>query len=265
MNTDALYRDLLSNELANRCETNSAYSLRAFAKSLTVDPGALSRILSGKQSLSYKMAKDISTKLDLTPSQQKQFFKSVNKEQESRKLKRAQIPIDLEKSEYKGDDLSIDYFRVIADWYHTALMELTFVKGFKGEARFISRQLGISVTEAKLALERLVKLGLLEKKGKKFIKVKAKLSTTDRHLSTSALRKNQKQLLEKSIYSLENDPIENRNHTNMMMAIDAKKIKMAKKMIREFQMSLCNYLEAGKQDKVYNLSISLIPLSKGDV
>jgi hypothetical protein len=76
------------------------------------------------------------------------------------------------------------------------------------------------------------------------------------------LKKNQKQFLEKAIYSLENDPLEERSHTNMTMAIDSKKMELAKQMIREFQMALCNVLETGKRDQVYNLSVALYPLQK---
>jgi uncharacterized protein (TIGR02147 family) len=257
-----LYKHYLSDELARRCEKNSSYSLRAFAKALGIDAGTLSRILSGRQPLSFKMAEKILPKLELTPSQQNQFYQSLAQQLETRKLQRVQIPHNLSEREYKGDDLSIEYYRVIADWYHVALMEMTFLKGFKPEPRYISQELGIGLTEAKLALERLIKLGLLEKKNGKIVKSKEKLSTTDRHLTTPALRKNQKQFLEKAIHSLENDPLEERSHTNMIMTVDSSKIEVAKKMIREFQMTLCNYLESGKRDRVFNMSIALYPVQK---
>jgi uncharacterized protein (TIGR02147 family) len=260
-NTD-LHRHYLNDELARRCERNPSYSLRAFAKALGIDAGTLSKILNGTQPLSFKMAEKILPKLELAPAQQTQFFQSLAQYQGARKLQRVQTPLKLTEREYKGDDLSIEYYRVIADWYHIALMEMTFLKGFRPEPRYLAQELGIGVMEAKLALERLISLGLLEKKNGKIVKAKEKLSTTDRHLTTPALRKNQKQFLEKAIHSLENDQLEERSHTNMTMAIDSSKMEIAKKMIREFQMALCNYLESGKRDRVFNLSIALYPVQK---
>lgn len=261
MTNPELYRHYLNGEFARRCETNTSYSLRSFAKALNVDAGTLSRVLNGKQALSYKMAKKIVGSLDLSPDQQKEFFNSLFHYQQSRKLEKVHKQ-NIDEKEYKGQDLNIDYYRVIADWYHLALMEMTYLKSFKPDSRYLSQQLGITQAEAKLALERLINLGLLSKKNGKIIKTNEKLSTIDRHLTTPALIKNQKQFLEKAIQSLENDSIEMRSNTNMTMAIDSTKIETAKKMIREFQMTLCNFLESGKQNQVYNLSVALYPLQK---
>ena len=262
MTSSELYRQYLNNELARRCEKNSAYSLRAFAKALEIDAGTLSKILNGSQPLSFKMAEKILPKLELTPDQQTQFFQSLAQYQGARNLQRVRAPLKLNERQYKGEDLSIEYYRVIADWYHIALMEMTFLKSFRPDPRYLAQELGIGMTEAKLALERLISLGLLEKKNGKIVKTKEKLSTADRHLTTPALRKNQKQFLEKAIHSLENEPLEERSHTNMTMAIDSSKIEIAKKMIREFQMTLCNYLESGNRDRVFNLSVALYPVQK---
>lgn len=262
MTSTGLYRQYLKDELARRCEKNPSYSLRAFAKALDVDAGTLSKILSGQQTLSFKMAQRFIPKLELDPAEETQFYQSLSDDRGTRSLKYANSHKALGEREYKGDGLNIDYYRVIADWYHLALLELTIVPGFKPTARYVSHELGISLMEAKLALERLVSLGLLVEKNGRYSKSKQKLSTTDRHLTTPALRKNQRQFLEKAIHSLENDPIEQRSHTNMIMAVNTSKIETAKKMIREFQMALCNYLESGPRDRVFNMSVALFPVQR---
>lgn len=265
-----LYRHYLKSELARRCEKNPSYSLRAFAKAIEVDAGTLSRILNGQQALSFKMAQKVVAKLDLDPEQETNFFRSLARQKGLAQLGQQSQAVDSRgdatesKAEYKGEDLRIEYYRLIADWYHHALMELTHVKGFKPDIHYISRELGISQTEARLALDRLVHLNLLAKKNGKLVKVQAKHSTTDRNVTTPALRKCQKQFLEKAIYSLENDPLEERNHTNIIMAGDSSKIEAAKRMIREFQMALCNFLESGKRDRVFNLSVALFPVQKNN-
>ena len=46
------------------------------------------------------------------------------------------------------------------------------------------------------------------------------------------------------------------------MAIDAKKIPQAKKLIREFQRQISAVLETGTKTEVYKLCVHMLPLSK---
>lgn len=259
------YRKILKEELAQRCERNPRYSVRSFAKSLSLDAGALSRILSGKQIPSLNVSNKILEALSLEPRMANQFLESVANVHSARPLQRRNSFTRQKFPEDPAKDLSIDLYRVIADWYHIAIMELTYVDEFTSSPKWIAGQLGISETEAKLAIERLLDLELLKIENGKLIKTETQLSTTDKHLTTPALRKNQKQLLEKSIISLEEDPIEQRSVTSMTMAIDPDRLPEAKRMIRDFNRKLCDFLENGKRKRVYNLGIALVPLSKEKV
>jgi uncharacterized protein (TIGR02147 family) len=107
-------------------------------------------------------------------------------------------------------------------------------------------------------------LDLLEEKRGTLRKTDAVLTTADKSISTPALKRRQKQVLEKAIEALERDPVELRDTTALCMAIDPKKIPEAKKRIQEFKKSLCAFLESDKREKVYELSISLFSTQKGD-
>jgi hypothetical protein len=48
----------------------------------------------------------------------------------------------------------------------------------------------------------------------------------------------------------------------MTMAVDPGKIPEAKKRILKFARELCEFMEAGKRSRVYELSVSLFPISK---
>jgi uncharacterized protein (TIGR02147 family) len=232
MNEDLFYRNVITDELAKRSEKNSRYSLRAFAKSLGLNSGALSEILSGKRVPSYALANKIIDSLALLPETEEKFLYSLSQFQRSRGLKRLgrafKEPKNL-KTKKPTMELTADIFRVISDWYHYAILEMTFVRGFRSTPQWIASELGISVLEAKLAIDRLVSLGLLSANNGKLKKTSKRVMTTDRHLTSPALKRRQKQLLEKAISSLENDPIEKRNMCAMTMAIDPKKIPKAKK------------------------------------
>lgn len=260
---ETTYRDILNAELERRLQRNGRYSIRAFAKALALDAGSLSRVLAGKQIPGPKMGNKICRNLGLGPAEQQAFLQSLAIRQAQRSLQRISPVL----REFRGSapapkDLQVDLYKVIADWYHVALLELTYVEGFRPDTHWIAKQLGITILEAKLALDRLELLGLVERKGKTLVKVDHQLSTTDKELSTQALRKNQRQWLEKAIDSLDNDPIEERSVTSMTMAIDPDKLPLARKAISEFNRHLCRLLEDGRRRRVYNLEVALYPVQK---
>ncbi len=265
------YFQCLKDALSLRCQKNPSYSLRAFARALRLDPTALSRILSGKQVPSLKVAHQCIQVLELGPEQSRKFLLSLAKSQAQRNLRRRpprgfsdladlyiQSPSDLVVT-----PLDNESYQVIAEWFHAAILELTFSDDFKSNAKWVASQLGISPITAKLAIDRMLDLRLLKKGPRgQLLKTHKQLDTVDRHLSSPALRKGQKQFLEKAIESVENDSIDERDMSFMVMNIDPSKIPEAKKMIVHFRQVLCKYLESGKRGRVYNLQISLYPLQK---
>lgn len=70
------------------------------------------------------------------------------------------IMVSAEDSTYKL--ISQDIFATIADWYHLAILDLSLMKDFKSSPSWISARLGISVLEAKIAVDRLVRLGFFK-------------------------------------------------------------------------------------------------------
>jgi uncharacterized protein (TIGR02147 family) len=248
-----VYQKLLESELSKRCEKNPRYSLRAFSRALKINDGALSQIISGKRIPSVKTAERIANELNLDPEVKHRFLKSCGT---------PKGPRAFEKLRTKPAALNVEYFKVISDWYHIALMEMTLIEGFEDDPVSIAKRLGISRIEAQLALSRLKELELIEEKDGQWVKTQLQLATPNRGVTTAALRIHQKQMLQKSIESLENDPIETRSHTGMTMAIDPMLLPEAREMIEAFSQSLCSFLESSDSKKVYQLSVNLFPLEK---
>jgi transcriptional regulator with XRE-family HTH domain len=82
------YRGYLKNILAERCDRNPRYSVRAFARAIEIDVGALSRVMAGKQIPSFKLSQKILKNLELRPDDSAQFLESVMERQKARNLKR---------------------------------------------------------------------------------------------------------------------------------------------------------------------------------
>src|SRR4051812_28856229 len=78
----------IKRELARRAKVNPRYSLRAFARSLHIDAGALSKTLAAKRPLSAKDAKKILANLTLTIPEQRKFADSVARQFSNSKLQK---------------------------------------------------------------------------------------------------------------------------------------------------------------------------------
>jgi transcriptional regulator with XRE-family HTH domain len=241
------FRHWLQNRFTARCQKNSRYSLRSFARTLGLDASTVSQFLSGKRAPSKKSALAICEKLEATPKDLRVLGMLGGAGRE---------PDDFH-------SLAEDTFAVLADWYHFALLELTFTAGCQSDAAWMARELGLPVQEAKTALERLTRLGLLEKKNGKFRKTRESI-TNHTGIQTSAARKKlQKQILSKALEAIDEVPQEEKDITSMTMAIDPKNLDRAREMIKKFRRDLCALLEDGQPARVFNLAIQLYPVSKG--
>lgn len=261
------YRQVLQQALADRIAENPRYSLRAFSRALGVPAGALSEVLAGKRLLSPKMAKKFFESLGFTADEQIEFLKSLAKAKIDSVPRRISPEMrDLlttgAQNSPKVEELSGEVFRTIADWYHYAILELALQKGFSGAPSLIAAQLGISPTEARLAVERLTKLELLEKNEDGWNVLKPWTDTLDKTITSAAHQRRQRQILEKSRYSLDNDPISERNHSAVTFSVDPSRMKEAKSAIQDFMWDFTRRFSGGRKKRVYEISVQLFPLQK---
>jgi len=233
-----------------------------------MDAAALSRILADKKVPSKKASDKIIETLGMTPAERAKFLASLTARQKSRKLERLnQFLTTNALNTEPRKELSAEIFQVIADWYHYAILEITFQSDFKADPKWISKKLEISYAEAQLAMNRLLELGFLVKnEDGKIIKSDVKITMTDTQTSNAALQRRNKQVLNKAIEAIDKYPVQKRSASTMTMAIDPEKIPAAKKMIQKFNRELCEFLESGNRKQVYELTTNLFPLSnEGDI
>lgn len=244
------FKTYLQEELVLRCKRNPAYSLRSFAQAIGVSPSFLSKILNGKRRITDQTFQKIATNLNLKSSFLSRFKTGGN---------------DFSDVDMKFRDLQLEYFKMISDWYHYALIELTHVKGFKNSAKWIASKLGITVHQAKAAIDRLMSLELLEIKNGKLCPTSGGNTTIKNDFTDIAFKKMQDDLLNKAINSLWNEDLHKRDHTSISMAIHPDDIPEVKRRLTKMRREICRYLErprTEKPTKVYNLSLSFFALSK---
>ncbi len=241
---------LLRAALAERCAKNPQYSIRSFARSSGISHTVLSLVLSGKRRLSKKASMQLAQHLELAPDHTEKVMRH--------------FATSTEPSDY--EELSLDAFEVISDWYHYAILSALELPNAKWDARWFAKQFGIQILEAKLAMERLQRLKLVEEKngpGKGQWKQTSKPIKVDNTTSTAATRKFHKQLLARAIDAIDLNKIDERDFSSTTFAMDPSLIPFAAAKIRKFRRELVAELEAkGTAGAVYNITMQLFPVTK---
>ncbi len=160
-------------------------------------------------------------------------------------------------------NLALDTFELIADWYHYAIFELIQVQDFKSDPKWIAKRLGIHVVEANAAIERLLRLNLVQVSNRRLQQKVSFITTIKNPHSAEAFRKQQMQILKKALVALEQVPIEKRDQSGLTLAINSERLPEIKEKIKQFRRSLYRTLDKDqKKDAVYQLSISFYPLTQ---
>jgi uncharacterized protein (TIGR02147 family) len=256
------YREFLRHELERRVQTNTRYSLRAFARDLSVAPQVLSGVISGKKNISPEVAVEIAKRLKLDNEELSYFHDLVELSQaKSDSLKEV---IQYRLTKYNGNQtyrvLQEDVFKILADWYHGAILELTFTSEFQNDPVWIAKRLGITPLEARQAIERLLRLELLEEIGGLLRKTEVNITSTQ-DIPSAALKQVALQLIDKASDAIAAQSVDERDIGTMTMAIDPKRLPQAKRMIRKFRRELTEYLEAGSRSEVYCFASQLFSLT----
>ena len=256
------YRVFLKDELEERKRRNLHYSLRAFARDLGTSSQLLSLVLKGKKGFSMDMAAYIANGLKLDKADTAYFCDLVDLARAKTELAKnvARHRLDQYFTDKTYETLGTEVFKAISDWHHYAILELTCLKDFKSDPKWISKELGVSAVKAREAIHRLKRLKLLEDKNGTLKKTGNFCTTQD--IPSAAMKKLTKQLLMKAAHALMRQKIHERNYSDVTMAIDPRKIPIAKKMIMSFSVRLMKFLEAGERTEVYCFATQLFRLTK---
>ncbi len=235
----------IERELMRRIKRNPKYSLRAFAKTIGVSHTALSLVLSGKRHPSTRLLNKFADKMAMPPDERDVLLKNNG-------FSSKNIDTNL---------IDLDYFELISDWRHYAVLSLLELPTAKYESKWIAKRLNISSIEARDIMDRLRRLSLVGEKDGRMIQASMPIRMENK-ISTAATRRFHQQLLKKAEESLENDPIEIRDFSSMTFALDQSLVPYATQKIREFRRRLVADLEKkGNSNKVFQLNVQLYPVS----
>ena len=229
------YRVYLKDVLAERIEKNSAYSLRALAKQVGLASSTLCEIMKGKGNLSFEAAQRVASRLGLEGRDSEYFCLLVQLEAAKSTESKEAVLNQLKRlsPEQKIHDLSLDHFKVISDWYYAAILELTYIN-IKLTPAVISKKLGISKLEAEVALERLLRLELLEVDSKGRLRKTIDYVQANSNIPNEAIRKHYRQTLQKALEAVDTQTPQEKISGTETLPIDVESLPEAKKIIDRF-------------------------------
>src|SRR4051812_19686100 len=105
------FRSFLQEEFSARARRNPRYSLRAFAKSLDIDPSELSKVMRGARTIGPRLIQTLGKNIGCSDVEILKFRKRTSSVRASTG---AASP-----SAYK--EIPLENFKVISNWYHFAI------------------------------------------------------------------------------------------------------------------------------------------------
>ncbi len=241
--------------LFSRIERNPAYSLRAFARDLGVSHTYLSLVLNEKKRISPRQATWMAEAMQFDNVKAGAFVQSVLDHGERRPRQNAAALFRT---------LEIDRMKVLTGWYHFAILDLTLLKNFQPDAAWIAKRLGITSSQARLAADRLERLGLLKREMGKWTKTEALLSVPTTK-SEAPMRRLHRELIQKSLQALasaKQKDFDARLISGSMIPANPERIAELKKRIDRFRRQAIRYLSEGECTELYQLNVQLFPLTK---
>lgn len=254
--TEPYYLQKLKEDLSRRQRNSPSYSLRAYARDLSVHPATMSLVIQGKRSLPLKFSRIVADKLNLGPKERTCFLESLYGE----KTSLDKITISENDQRFMVDE---SYFAFMAEWEHDAILTLMDCSDFIFSKTEICSRLGISEIRADVVINNLLQCGLLKNDEKGWTKTHSSVRTTEDVVST-ALRIGHKETLDMGKQKLDEVDVLLRDFSSMMIAMDPQKLTEVKTIIREFRQKMAALLRDGNKTEVYQLAIQLYPLTKNE-
>lgn len=258
------YLKQLEHSFESRSKANPRYSLRAYARDLGVSVSRLSGVLNGKFGLSAEAARTIAQALGLEARSSALFVDSVESKHARSKKARELALTRLQAKSESFQSLSLDQFQIISDWQHFAILELTHTGEFKeSESAQVAKRLGISVIEAKRSIERLVSFDLLAADTNGVLKSTGSFFANKDGVPSDAVRKHQKQLLEKAARAVDLQTTEERSIRSLTISINRDDLPELQKLLDEFQTRMKKRANQAKtKNEVYALTMQFFRLTE---
>jgi uncharacterized protein (TIGR02147 family) len=262
--------EFIGHQFALKKERNPKFSLRSWSKQLGYEnPSMLASVLKGERRLQADLCEKIAMNLKLSATEQKYFkllvLQGIAKTEDEKTMYSEMIVKARMQSSTPMFDLSLDSFRFMSDWYHVAILEMLELKDFKYDTIWISKRLGKGLTKelVKLAIERLIRLGLVqESKLRKLLKRKDGSVVLENNITSEAIRNHHAQFLEFARDSIFNQDVNKRDIRGTTITLKKENFKTAQEILKKAHLEIAKLSCNKNGEEVYQLSTQFFCLTE---
>lgn len=252
--------DYIKFEHELRRTRRQSYSMRAFARDLSVSPSSLNDFLKGRVGMSPSRIESIAEKLKWSEMRKEHFTDLVrakfDKDPGVRRASFMKMKSRLKDSSY---GLSVDSFKVISDWYHLVIRELCDVKDGMTISR-VAEELSLSPLTAGKAIRRLIKLDLL-KETEKGLKSTEFGSHFGDEAPSEAIVEFHTQILELAQKAMREIPFEDRESHSLIFSVPKAKLPKMHAELKTAILQIANkYAHGANMDTIQALSLQVFPV-----
>lgn len=256
----------LKDSVARKQAAHPLLSVRSLAQKMGMKSHtALVHFLQGKRQIRPQHAEGIAEGLRLNPEQKNYFEALVHWDCAESETEKQVYKSKLDQLHPAKDSavLELERFKLVADWAHMAILEMTTLDGFRSDANWISQRLGSKISAEKVseAITRLLNLKLLQWQDGSLVKTNERL-TTPKDRASESIREHHKQVINQALLAIDTQTVEERFVTSCAMSIDKNRLPEAKELIRKFRSDLSKLLEKNPGDETYQLSVQLFRLTE---
>lgn len=247
---------ILNSEFEKKKNKNDAYSVRAFAKFIQINPGVLNQIMNKKRTLSLDQAKKISEVLVLHETEKDLFLRSA--------FYSKKVLDDLQKERIDSNTMSLGcettYNKVSTEWEHYAYVALMDVENYTNDHNWASVKLGVTKERLDTVVQNLLDTKVITLDNGNYICDCDKVSF-DVSRDSIAFKDSQKENLQLALDRLYQYDQTKNHFSSMTLAIEPKNIHRAKILIDDFVTRITSLLEDGERKDVYKVCVQLFPAS----
>jgi uncharacterized protein (TIGR02147 family) len=253
-------RDYLNFELELRKARRPAYSMRAFARDLSVSPSSLNDFLKARVGMSEARIDAIAQILKWSDERREHFRDLIlarfDRDPGVRQSAQMRARSRLKDGAYK---FSLEAFKVISDWYHLAILELCALKDGL-DAATMAHELNLEPGTVKSAVNRLLKLQFL-KKTETGLKPEDDTSHFGDMGSSEAIKKFHSQILEMAQRALFTNSGPRHDSQSLVYSVAQKDLAKMNGEIRKSVLNIVNrYAQQPNSDCIQVLTLQIFPV-----
>jgi len=242
------FEDYLSRHLEEKKSTNNRYSLRAMAKTLSIEPSMLSKIIRKRYKLNSAIIEKLGQRLNLDARQIQQF------------CKRNQKLVD--EQQFAVMDPTV--YAQLSNWESTVVLR-SFDLQSTWNPQSLAEKLDCSVEKIESICALLVKNKLIKKnESSQYVRLKEQYLIPNKVEQAAINRELTKEMILQAHKSVDKNKPDERIHVNAVSSMSRRSYKLIQPKIHQLVMEIARLAaeDKGREDCITVLNINYFPVLK---